>query len=261
MRKIKYRNRQGGGGALSTVYCLLSTAFLVFLSISALSEASAEVGTIGGRVTFEGEIPKTKVFRVTIDKYTCGAEKPSQELIISPDRGIKNALLWIEGTPAKRHPSKSEKDGFNTESSYRLDQQDCEYVPHVLVVPPEVALKITNSDPIAHNVHTISDENPSFNKFQKKNKLSVVFQYPEIIQVECNMHSWMKAWIVVADSTYYALTDKDGSFKIENIPPGTYKLRLWHESLGENVKEVVVKSAEDLKVDFKLSKRSTNESE
>ena len=101
----------------------------------------------------------------------------------------------------------------------------------------------------------------TFNKFQMKNKLSVVFQYPEIIQVECNMHSWMKAWIVVADSTYYALTDKDGSFKIENIPPGTYKLRLWHESLGEKVKEVVVKSAEDLKVDFKLIKRSMNESE
>ena len=110
-----------------------------------------------------------------------------------------------------------------------------------------------NDDGIAHNLHTLSVENPSFNRLQpgikkrmitKKNDLVI----PEIIRIKCDRHGWMKAWIIVADHPHHAISDQEGSFQISGIPPGTYTVQFWHETLGIASREVTVETGADTKV-------------
>ena len=110
-----------------------------------------------------------------------------------------------------------------------------------------------NDDGIAHNLHTLSEENPSFNRLQpgmkkrmitKKNDLLI----PEIIPIKCDLHGWMKAWIIVADHPHHAISDQEGSFQISGIPPGAYTVQFWHETLGIVSREVTVETGADTKV-------------
>jgi hypothetical protein len=78
------------------------------------------------------------------------------------------------------------------------------------------------------------------------------FKNPEIVKVECNVHGWMNAMLVAAEHPYYALTDANGSFKITDVPPGNYTLKVWHSKLGEQTKDVTVGPKEEVKVAFDL---------
>jgi len=207
-------------------------------------EAMAQTGTISGTVKFVGAPPTPKKISVTKDTAKCGTEKLSEELVVGPDKGVKWAVISLVGARGK--PS----------GPAVLDQKTCQFIPHVVVVPAGGTLEILNSDGILHNIHTYSTKNPSINKAQPgfKKKMTEKFDKPEIIKVTCDAHAWMSGWIVVADSPT-AVTDEKGSFKLANVPVGTYKLKVWHESLGEQVKEVSVKPGEEVKVTFELAKK------
>ena len=74
--------------------------------------------------------------------------------------------------------------------------------------------------------------NPTFNRTQPKGRaIPITFRRPEIIRIDCDLHPWMRAWVVVAEHPFYALTNDKGEFALENVPPGTYTLRVWHETL------------------------------
>ena len=82
----------------------------------------------------------------------------------------------------------------------------------------------------------------------------MTFPEPDTIKVVCDVHSWMKAWIIVTEHPYYALTDADGQFRLENVPEGSYRIKAWHEELGKPpVQEVVVTTNQDAQVDFEFS--------
>ncbi len=85
-------------------------------------------------------------------------------------------------------------------------------------------------------------------------KMNAKFDQPEIVKATCDAHAWMQGWIVVAEHPYYAVTGSDGSFKLTNVPAGSYKLRVWHETLGEVTKEVTTKPGEETKVSFELKR-------
>jgi hypothetical protein len=86
-------------------------------------------------------------------------------------------------------------------------------------------------------------------------KLSKTFEHPETIKITCDVHKWMTSWLIVQDNPYYVLTDGNGNFKIEDIPPGTYTLQAWQESLGKVTQEVTVKSGEATRADFEMKKK------
>ncbi|MCZ7627012.1 MAG: carboxypeptidase regulatory-like domain-containing protein [Candidatus Methylomirabilis sp.] len=137
-----------------------------------------------------------------------------------------------------------------------LDQNVCVYEPHVVKLPAGGALDVLNSDGILHNIHTYSKANPSINKAQPKFKkvLTEKFAKPEIIKVTCDAHSWMLGWIVVSDHPYVAVTNDKGEFTLNNVPPGTYKLEVWQETLGKKVQDVVVKAKQETKVNVEPRK-------
>ena len=205
-------------------------------------------GTITGTVKFDGDVPAPKMLNVDKDTEVCGHEKrPSEGLIVSNNtKAIKNVVVSIENI------EKGKK--INSPSSNPvLDQKECVFLPHVLVVPAGATIEILNSDKVMHNVHSYAIKNSPFNEgVSGGGKLSKKFEFPEVVPVKCDVHKWMNAFVVVKDNPYFAVTDDNGNFKIDNVPAGAYKLQAWQETLGKQVKDVAVEAGKEAKVDFEL---------
>lgn len=188
-------------------------------------------GAIRGTVTLKGEIPKMLKMDVTQDNKTCGRMKESPQLSIGKKHGVANTFIFIDSI----HRGKA----FTPLPAYTLHQHQCEYSPHAMLVPVGVQLEIVNDDPILHNVHTYLDgELPKtlFNIAQPIKGLrmkSKPMAKPGLVLATCDAgHPWMIAHIMVMDHPYYAITDANGGYVIENIPPGTYSVKLWHEGVA-----------------------------
>ncbi len=211
---------------------------------------AGQVGTISGRTLFKGEPPPPKELRVTLNKKTCGHTYQSESLLVSEKGGIQNVVVSLLRIPKGLLRKPDDKP-------IQIDQQKCIFIPHVLLVPAGVEFEVLNSDPVSHSFHTIGAHNKELNIIQTKTKrrrLPLTFPEPDIIKVICDVHSWMKAWIIVTDHPYYALTEADGQFRLENVPEGSYRIKAWHEELGTlPVQKVVVTTNQDVKVDFEFS--------
>ena len=211
---------------------------------------SKQVGIISGRALFKGEPPPPKELRVTLNKKTCGHTYQSESLLISEKGGIQNVVVSLLRIP-KGLPRKT------GDKPIQIDQQKCIFIPHVLLVPAGVEFEVLNSDPVLHSFHTMGAHNKELNIIQTKTKrrrLPLTFPEPDTIEVVCDVHSWMKAWIIVTEHPYYALTDADGQFRLENVPEGSYRIKAWHEELGKQpVQEVVVTTNQDARIDFEFS--------
>ena len=136
---------------------------------------------------------------------------------------------------------------------YSLDQKNCRYEPHIISMPVDSELKIHSSDPFNHNIHTYSFDNDPINIMfiPNQEEYSQEMEEAEIIKVECDLHSWMTAWIVVTPNSYSALSGDNGTFKILNVPSGNYKLTAWHETLGSLTKNITIEN-EDVDINFDL---------
>ncbi|MEE8459251.1 MAG: carboxypeptidase regulatory-like domain-containing protein, partial [Phycisphaerales bacterium] len=115
-------------------------------------------------------------------------------------------------------------------------------------------LRILNNDGVLHNVHTWPRKNRSKNVAMPGSvkEMNLKFRRNERIRVTCDVHSWMEAWVVVTEHPYYAVSDADGTFTLADVPPGTYTLRIWHETLGEAEQQVTVKPKSESRVEFTM---------
>jgi hypothetical protein len=200
-------------------------------------------GTIEAEVKYNGpaQIEKLKVNK---DVEKCGNEAVVEKVAVGGNKGLASAVVSVP-----------EAKGAPTAKKITIDQHGCKFVPHVSATTPgEVELK--NSDDILHNIHTYSTANPSINKAQPKFKkvMTEKFAKPEMIKLTCDVHSWMLGWIAVMPNPYFGVTDANGVTKIENVPPGKYKVDVWHETLGKQTKEVEVKAGQTAKVSFEMKK-------
>ncbi|MFQ5651078.1 MAG: carboxypeptidase regulatory-like domain-containing protein [bacterium] len=214
-----------------------------------------DAGSISGTVTFQGKVPEPQKLKVDKDLEICGQhEKYSEELLVSETGGLENVVIQLVGAKGVVTIPKG-KDRPS------ITQKECQFSPHVQVVPAGTRMSIFNEDGIAHNIHTLGVENPSFNQQQPGIKKRMVtkkndFAVPEMIPIKCDIHQWMKAWIVVADHPFHAVSDDGGAFKISGVPAGTYTVEFWHETLGKQTQEVTVKPGADVEVQavFKAKK-------
>jgi len=207
-----------------------------------------QAATIRGVVTYASSV-ESKKLPVTIDQYVCGKEKDSEDLVVGRERGLRNAVVWLQTPP----PGAAAKE--NPLPKVELDQRGCAFVPRVVIVPAGGTVEFLNSDRLLHNLHSVGAENPSFNRTQPRGRaIPITFTRPEIIRVNCDLHSWMRAWVVVADHPFYALTNEAGEFALANVPAGKYTLQIWQESLGTTAREVVV-GDQDTRVTVELKGR------
>lgn len=227
------------------IFVFASFVFGVWALVG-VSAASAAGGTIEGAVTFAGTPPAPKEIPPTKDKQVCGKAPILDESLVvdKATKGIQWAVVAVQG-------AKGKWDGKGA----TLDQKGCTFHPHVLVTPPG-KVTILNSDGVLHNFHSYSKKNPPVNRAQPgfRKKMAVELKQPEIVKITCDAHPWMIGWIVVSDDPYVAVTDAKGNFKIENVPPGTYTLEVWQETLGTAKQQVTVKAGETAKVSFTLKK-------
>ncbi len=212
----------------------------MLLPLGAQLAKAADSGSVSGKVKFKGTPPPARKIAITTDPSVCGTEQQSEDVVVGADKGVKYAvvrLIGVKGAAAVAPP-------------VALEQKGCKFVPHVLIVRKGVDFDILNGDGISHNIHTHSTANPEINKAQAgfKKKMSQKFDQAETIKLRCDVHPWMSGWIVVAEDAFAVVTDETGSFKLPNVPPGTYKLEVWHEKFGTQSKEVTVKAGGDSSV-------------
>jgi plastocyanin len=220
-------------------------AGIVLVSVVAALAVAAEAAAIRGVVQLGAAPAESRKVPVTIDQYVCGTEKDAEELAVGRDGGVRNVVVWLE-TPPKGEPAPAKVE---------MDQKACVFAPRVVIVPVGGTVDFLNSDRLLHNLHSVSRENPSFNRTQPKGRtIPVTFSRPEFVRIDCDLHSWMRGWVVVADHAFYALTDAAGEFALPPVPPGKYVLKVWHETLGTTTREVTV-GAQDARVTIPLKAR------
>jgi hypothetical protein len=214
-----------------------------FKSLVALSTALAAVaqiataGDITGTVTLSGTPPPEKVITPLKDDAICGkfyTEAPTTHFyVVGADKGLADVVVMLKGVPSKPADASA--------PPVVLDQLHCLYTPQILAIQTGQKLVIRNSDqqPVAmHNVH-MNPVNPANQSANAANlnvaqmagapDLTVSFPAPEnFMKFQCDVHSWMFAWVTVVDNPYFAVTGKDGKFTIKNVPPGKYTLVALH---------------------------------
>jgi plastocyanin len=203
-------------------------------ALFAAAATSVSAATLKGNVRYAGARVEKKTFPVTIDQYLCGKEKEAGDLVLSSANGIRNVVVSLHGVPA-------DSKAPTPIAPPKMDQKQCVFVPRVVIVPVGGTVEFLNSDRLLHNVRGGGKENPPFNRAQPHARtIAIGFKSPEVLRVDCDLHSWMRGWIVVAEHPFYAVTNEEGEFVFENIPPGKYKLQAWQEVLGRANQEVTV---------------------
>jgi hypothetical protein len=201
-------------------------------------------GSLTGRVVFKGEIPPQARAPVTSDQGVCGrGYRKMKNLVISPGRGVLNAVVTLEGVTEGKAFSRAVQ---------LIDQHDCAFLPHVQLALKGQEFVILNSDPVHHNIHGFLKERTIFNLAQPLmgKRIPVVLNRTGIIEVKCDLHPWMQAWIYVVEHPYYSVTGTEGEYLIDQIPPGTYRLKVWQEMMGVMEREVTIKPGQTLNIDL-----------
>ena len=138
-----------------------------------------------------------------------------------------------------------------------LDQDKCRYTPRVLGVRVGQALQVRNSDPLLHNVRSNGVINQAFNKSTpiEGMRFDHTFATKEVmVPFKCDVHGWMSAWVGVLDHPYFGTTAPDGRVVLGNLPPGTYTIEAWHESLGTKTQQITIAAKESKDVSFSFAR-------
>lgn len=205
---------------------------------------SAAGGTITGKVKFTGAAPRNPAIDMSEEaacksKYTT---PPTEENVVAgPANALSNVFVYVSaGVPAgQTFPAPT--------TPVVLDQSGCRYHPHVFGVMVGQPVEIRNSDPVLHNIKAVAKKNRPFNVSQPTAgmKMTRTFTAPEVmVNLECNVHGWMKAYAGVRPDPFFAVSGQDGSFKIEGLPPGTYTIEAWHEKFGTQTATVTIAGTE-----------------
>ncbi len=194
-------------------------------------------GTLEGKVLYKGlRIPKPTQVENTTDPKFCRKLQSLENVIISPkNKGIRNAIVALKGVPPGPYPQQTTR--------LILDNRDCRFRPHVAVLTTGSSIEAVNSDPMFHSVHLYGFRNLNLALAPKGSKIVRTVTRPGFIIIKCDIHGWMKAFIRVDRHPFHSVSAPDGSFRIENIPPGSYTLETWHEYFGPKETKVTVKAA------------------
>ena len=212
---------------LTGTIVILSSGSMPPKLLSGKDNSPPASGTIKGTVRFIGTVPKLDPLTVTKNPEVCGKTKPLDRLILGENNCVEYTLIYLKNPP----PGKTA--GPQT-TPISINQQNCRYIPHMVIAAKGSPVEIINNDPVLHNCHGyyFADHSTAYNIGQplKGQKTPQVVRKPGMIELQCDAgHVWMTAWIWVTESPYAAVTGENGEFTLKDVPPGTYTLVLWHE--------------------------------
>ncbi|MGH9321162.1 MAG: carboxypeptidase regulatory-like domain-containing protein [Vicinamibacteria bacterium] len=240
----------GGGGSEGENAASTETPASAAPSAPAVDPATA--GNITGKVTLEGAPPAAEPIQMAADP-NCARLHTSpvmtEFVVVGEGGSLANAFVHVKsGLEGKEFPVPSEP--------VVLDQNGCQYVPHVMGIQVGQTLQILNSDETLHNIHAMPKNNKEFNIGQpvKGLKTDKVFDAVEVmVPFKCDVHKWMNSYAGVVDHPFYAVTGTDGTFTLDGVPPGDYVVEVWHERLGTKEMNVTVPEKGTAEANFTLT--------
>jgi plastocyanin len=224
-------------------------AALIGLMAARGPHAAQGGATVTGKVKFTGAKPGNP--RIDMSEEPKCAEKhktpPTGEAVVGAAGALGNVFVYVKsGLPADyKAPAVT--------TPVVIDQDGCQYKPHVLAVQVGQNLEIRNSDPVLHNIKAKATKNRPFNISQPTAgmKTNRTFSAAEVmVSLECNVHGWMNASLAVLPHSFHAVSANDGSFSIKGLPAGTYTLEAWHERYGVQTATVTVPATGSKTQDF-----------
>lgn len=201
-------------------------------------------GTVEGRVTLGGPKPAAAAALDTSSDPACGNLHLLDETVLlggKDGRGLANVVVRLKGPRPATPPT----------SPVRVEQRACSYRPRVQGAVLGQPLEVLNADPTLHNVHAYAGTKGLFNVAQPPSSPAVSKPSPAVpgaVRLKCDVHRWMVAYVLYGESPFFSVTDKDGSFRLDGLPAGSWELEVWHESLGTQTLPVEVKEGARLRV-------------
>jgi uncharacterized membrane protein/plastocyanin len=197
---------------------------------------STSTSSVTGVISFIGNPPPGK--KLSLPSGCNGnGDVYSNEVIVTNGK-LQNVLVRI----SKGLEGKTYKNDIPA-STIELNQKNCQYIPRVVAIHTGQKMDFINSDPVFHNIRSVTALNKNFNlpMPKKDQRITMQFDRPEVfMHSKCSIHPWMGAAIAVIDHPFFATTDEKGAFKIEGLPAGTYTLEATHEIFGTQTKEITV---------------------
>jgi plastocyanin len=227
-----------------SLWLVLLVTLFASPTFAAYEEVAVTNGaTIRGTVKVQGQLPKLPPLQISKYKEVC-RDVPNETLIVGPSQGLRYAVVTLEGI--------SKGKAVEREVVQELDNVKCRFIPHVMAASVGQFVLFKNSDPILHTAHAyFTTGQPQFNVGLYPGRVSrKPLVTPGIVKILCEVHPWMSAYIVVTDHPYHSITDAYGEYELSDVPPGTYQVKVWHESLGSQEKRVEIKAGTPQKIDF-----------
>ncbi len=235
-------------------------------------------GTVRGTVTLSGAVPDPKAYNLVIfpDPEYCGRISNGngwrllRDFLVNEQGRVMNVVVLLEGV--------TEGKPFSL-SVPRVEARDCRFSPFTTVVRSGHGIEVVNMDPVMHDIQAYETSTAMgtrvlfnsplpFNRRHHRGDLhathdhrpgeSLVRQFQlskkrRTFAMQCGFHAYMQSWAIAVDNPYYVLTNKNGQFSMEDVPPGTYDLRAWHPGIKQVIKkQVTIEPAGNMTVDFQL---------
>lgn len=221
-------------------------------------------GTFDGKVTLTGATPEPKGFNLITfpDPAYCGRISNGKgwrllrDFVVSSDGGLKNAIVTLEGVEAGKP--------FDL-SVPLIEARDCIFQPWVTIVRNGHAVEVVNMDPVMHDIQgyetspeagarVLFNQPLILNHQHQRGNIHAIHNHApgkslvgpiylnkgrRTFYMQCGFHAYMETWAMAVNNPYYAVTDDKGAFKIENVPPGTYQMVVWHPQSGPGVTRTI----------------------
>jgi hypothetical protein len=234
--------------------CAVTVVLCLFVAATVFSYDVVDVkngGSIKGKIKASAKIESPML---TIDKDTefCGKSQNSMMYILSPNLEVKNVLVIVEDVQKGKAAPKTDAV---------IDNKQCRFEPMVTIAYKGANFTIKNSDKILHNTNLglqLTDKRRTVYNLalpRENQVISKPVRVMGLIAVKCDAHSWMRSYVYGSDNPYVAVTDAGGNFEIKDLLPGKYKVRVWHEGLGEVTKDVSVSAGKASELDVTLSRK------
>lgn len=216
---------------------LLALGILGTLACASLAHAQ---GSITGTIT--SAVRGVPPIRVTIDQKVCGSELPDEAIVVDGQGRLANAVVILTGV---RRAAANE---------VMVANDRCRFTPRVQIVPPKAAVRTTSRDAVLHTTNAqLENGRTLFNVALPVPGLTITKPLAGVgnVRLSCNTHPWMRGWLVITEDAA-AVSGADGRFTIDNVPAGTYELRVWHEALRGASQQVTVVPGKPTPVTFVL---------
>ena len=241
------------------ILSLIVTLFFVSVTIPGWAYQEIEVkngGTIQGKATLIGKMPFPRIYHLILfpNIDMCAEVDTDDEMNrvlddfkVSPDGGLKDVVVTIQHVDAGKP--------FNKEP-INIVAENCKFLPDVSIIRQGETFKVDNLDAVMHNSQVYQKERgkillniPIPAEEVSDGKITFKKHY-KIMQMICGMHEFMQTWGYRVQNPYYSQTKIDGNFKIDNVPPGEYKLTAWHYLMKKQTQKIKIAAGETVDLSF-----------